>query len=86
MSTVSQQLRAVVCWFWRLPSRALIAAVRVYQLALSPILGRYCRFQPTCSAYFIEAVRKYGAIRGACRGIWRICRCNPWNRGGYDPP
>ena len=73
-------------WIWRLPSHALIGGVRLYQLLLSPILGRHCRFQPTCSAYFIEAVRKHGAIRGVVRGIWRICRCHPWSAGGWDPP
>lgn len=64
----------------------LIGAVYVYRWTLSPILGRQCRFHPTCSMYFIGAVRKYGAIRGAIRGLLRICRCHPWNPGGYDPP
>ncbi|MBX3415015.1 MAG: membrane protein insertion efficiency factor YidD [Pirellulales bacterium] len=64
----------------------LIALVRCYQVALSPLLGANCRFQPTCSAYFIEAVRKYGALRGGFRGILRICRCHPFHPGGYDPP
>jgi len=49
-------------------------------------LGRRCRFEHSCSAYFIESVRKYGAMRGTARGIWRLCRCNPWNPGGDDPP
>jgi putative membrane protein insertion efficiency factor len=75
-------LRAII----HVPAWILIGVVRVYQHTLSPILGRHCRFHPSCSAYFIGAVRKYGALRGVCRGIWRICRCNPWNRGGYDPP
>jgi uncharacterized protein len=70
----------------KVPALLLIGLVRVYQWAISPMLGQRCRFEPSCSAYFIEAVRKYGAIRGACRGIWRICRCHPWNPGGYDPP
>ena len=70
----------------RIPAWTLIALVRLYQYALSPIFGRHCRFDPSCSAYFIEAVRKYGAVGGTWRGIWRICRCNPWSRGGYDPP
>lgn len=70
----------------RLPSLLLIALVRVYQWTLSPLLGQHCRFQPTCSAYFIDAVRKYGAIRGSLKGIWRICRCHPFHPGGYDPP
>jgi uncharacterized protein len=67
-------------------ARLLIILVRIYQWTLSPMLGQHCRFEPSCSRYFIEAVEKYGAVRGACRGIWRICRCNPWNPGGYDPP
>jgi len=73
-------------WIWNLPSHALIGAARLYQLLLSPWLGRHCRFEPTCSAYFIEAVRKHGAVRGAARGVWRICRCHPWSSGGWDPP
>jgi uncharacterized protein len=70
----------------RLPALAIIACVRLYQLTLSPIFGRRCRFQPTCSNYMIQAVEKYGAIRGLIKGIWRILRCNPFCRGGYDPP
>jgi putative membrane protein insertion efficiency factor len=73
-------------WLRRLPARTLIALVRLYQLTLSPILGRQCRFVPTCSRYFIEAVEKYGAVRGSLKGAWRICRCNPLCKGGYDPP
>jgi putative membrane protein insertion efficiency factor len=69
-----------------LPASALIAMVRGYQYLLSPLLGRRCRFQPTCSNYFIEAVGKYGAISGALRGAWRICRCHPFHPGGWDPP
>ena len=70
----------------RLPGQLLIALVRVYQWTLSPLIGRQCRFQPTCSNYFIGAVEKYGAIRGSLKGIWRICRCNPFCQGGDDPP
>jgi len=70
----------------RLPALVIIAGVRLYQLTLSPIFGRQCRFRPTCSNYMIEAVEKYGAIRGTIKGLWRILRCNPFCRGGYDPP
>lgn len=70
----------------RLPARTLILLVRGYQLFLSPLIGQHCRFTPSCSQYFIEAVQKYGAIRGTARGLWRICRCQPFCRGGYDPP
>ncbi len=70
----------------RLPSLVLIGLTRGYQLLVSPLLGRHCRFEPTCSQYFIEAVRKYGALRGAWRGVLRILRCHPWHPGGDDPP
>lgn len=78
--------RTVLAWLVSFPASLLIFTVRLYQIFLSPIFGRQCRFYPTCSAYFIESVRRYGAIRGSLRGVWRICRCNPWNPGGYDPP
>jgi putative membrane protein insertion efficiency factor len=75
---------------WRhvvaVPRWTLIALVKCYQYGLSPWLGPRCRYQPTCSQYFIEAVRKYGAVRGAWRGLRRICRCHPWGGSGYDPP
>jgi putative membrane protein insertion efficiency factor len=71
---------------WRLPRWLLVGAIRVYQWTLSPLVGRQCRFQPTCSQYFIEAVTKYGAIRGSAKGLLRICRCHPFHPGGYDPP
>jgi putative membrane protein insertion efficiency factor len=64
----------------------LIAGVRFYQVCLRPILPSVCRFQPSCSEYFILAVRKYGPLRGAWKGTGRICRCHPFARGGYDPP
>lgn len=60
--------------------------IRGYQRFLSPLLGPTCRFQPTCSVYFLESVRAHGALRGSLRGLRRICRCHPWNRGGWDPP
>jgi len=71
---------------WQLPAMLLIAATRVYQWTLSPLIGRHCRFQPSCSAYFIASVRKFGAVRGGWRGVRRICRCHPFHEGGYDPP
>lgn len=69
-----------------LVSLTLILLVRLYQLAISPWLGRNCRFTPSCSNYFIQAVRKHGALRGTWRGVCRICRCHPLHPGGYDPP
>lgn len=67
-------------------SLGLIGLVRVYQVTLGPILGGRCRFQPSCSYYFIGAVKKHGPIRGAWKGLLRICRCHPFHPGGYDPP
>jgi putative membrane protein insertion efficiency factor len=71
---------------WHLPRRTLVGLVRIYQWTLSPLVGQRCRFEPTCSAYFIRAVQKYGAIRGTLRGLARIARCHPFHPGGYDPP
>jgi putative membrane protein insertion efficiency factor len=64
----------------------LVGLVAAYKVAISPWLGRHCRFEPTCSAYFRQAVEKHGAIRGTIKGLLRICRCHPWHPGGYDPP
>ncbi len=69
-----------------LAARFLVTLARVYQASLSPYLGGQCRFVPTCSQYLIEAVLAYGAWRGACKGLWRILRCNPLGKGRYDPP
>lgn len=70
----------------RAVSAVLIAPIRVYQKTLSPLLGPVCRFYPSCSNYTIEAIRKYGPVRGLWKGIRRVSRCHPWNPGGYDPP
>jgi putative membrane protein insertion efficiency factor len=70
----------------QLPSLGTIALVRLYQHTLSPLIGRQCRFHPTCSNYMIGAVEKHGAMRGTWYGIRRISRCHPWNAGGIDPP
>ena len=63
----------------------LIALIRGYQLVISPMLPPSCRFTPTCSAYTLEAVRRYGALRGAYMGVRRLLRCHPFHPGGYDP-
>lgn len=63
----------------------MISLVRAYQIGISPYLGGHCRYRPTCSQYFIEAVEKYGALKGSWLGIRRILRCHPGRPGGYDP-
>jgi putative membrane protein insertion efficiency factor len=73
-------------WLRFLFTTVLIGGVRLYQVILRPILPPLCRFHPSCSEYFILAVQKYGPLSGACRGVGRLCRCNPWHPGGYDPP
>jgi putative membrane protein insertion efficiency factor len=71
---------------YHVPAWILIGLVRLYKLFLSPLIGQHCRFHPTCSTYFIESVKKYGALRGSIRGVLRILRCHPFHPGGYDPP
>ncbi len=65
--------------------RWLIYFIRLYQRFVSPMLPPVCRFHPTCSEYTVEALREYGLFRGGLLGIYRILRCNPFSRGGYDP-
>lgn len=75
------------------PALAAIFVIRVYQKTISPdhsffkFLKPYgfCRFQPTCSQYAIDSLEKYGFFVGGLKALWRILRCNPWNKGGHDP-
>ena len=59
--------------------------IRAYQICISPLFPSCCRFTPTCSAYALEAIKKYGAAKGLFLSIKRICKCNPFHKGGYDP-
>jgi len=63
----------------------LVALVRAYRYAVSPLLGPSCRFHPSCSEYAIEALERHGALCGAWLSMRRILRCHPWHPGGYDP-
>lgn len=67
------------------PKRALMALVRGYRLAVSPWLGSSCRFEPSCSAYALEALQRHGATAGTCLSAYRILRCNPLCAAGHDP-
>lgn len=69
----------------KLVSELLILPVRFYQLCISPMLPRSCRFTPTCSQYAVEALRKHGPLKGSWLAIRRILRCHPWGGSGYDP-
>ncbi len=74
---------ALVRWLITL---IVLVPVRFYQLIIGPLLPNVCRYHPSCSEYFIEAVHKHGPVRGSMKGIGRLCRCHPWSAGGYDPP
>lgn len=68
-----------------IPSKIVIAFVRFYQGAISPYFPSACRYQPTCSEYMVQAVRKYGAFKGGWMGLKRLSSCHPWGGSGYDP-
>jgi uncharacterized protein len=68
-----------------LATRFLTAPIRLYQRTISPALPRRCKYEPTCSAYAAEALRRHGALRGLALAAWRLLRCNPFSHGGYDP-
>jgi putative membrane protein insertion efficiency factor len=66
------------------PSRVIVAVIRAYRSVVSPMLGRHCRYHPTCSAYAIEAIDIHGLARGGLLALRRIARCHPWAAGGID--
>jgi putative membrane protein insertion efficiency factor len=63
----------------------IVLPVRLYQRVVSPALPQRCKYHPTCSAYAVQAVRRYGILRGLALAGWRLLRCNPWSHGGLDP-
>jgi uncharacterized protein len=71
--------------FSRVARAAAVAPIALYQRVISPAIPRRCKYEPTCSRYAVEAIRKYGILRGAVLAAWRLLRCNPWSYGGYDP-
>ncbi len=68
----------------RLPTAVALALLRIYQVAVSPILPVRCKYHPTCSAYAVEAIRSFGILKGSVLAGWRLLRCNPWCVGGID--
>lgn len=68
-----------------LAARPILIAIQAYRLTLSALIGRQCRFVPTCSEYAADAVRSHGALRGSWLALKRIGRCHPWGGSGYDP-
>ena len=73
-------------WLTAFPAKVVVGMVRLYQLTLSHLLGRQCRFYPSCSNYCMQAVRKYGVVSGLIRSVTRVLKCHPFHPGGYDPP
>jgi len=68
-----------------LPRLVALAPILLYQRVISPALPRRCKYEPTCSRYAVQAIRRYGVLRGLVLAGWRLLRCNPWSYGGYDP-
>ncbi|MBL4593219.1 MAG: membrane protein insertion efficiency factor YidD [Flavobacteriales bacterium] len=66
-------------------SKIFVIIIRIYQLSISPILGQNCRYTPSCSQYSIEAINKYGPLKGGWLSLKRIFSCHPWGRHGHDP-
>jgi uncharacterized protein len=65
--------------------RIAVLPIRAYQLLFSPMVGQRCKYYPSCSEYAVQAVQRYGILRGLVLAGWRLLRCNPWSRGGFDP-
>lgn len=78
-------LIALKNYFIKFLREIFILPIKLYQITLSPFLGRSCKYLPTCSNYGVEAIRKKGIIKGFFLIGWRILRCNPWSKGGFDP-
>jgi uncharacterized protein len=78
-------MRHLLAVLLRLPQTVLITLVKGYRLLLSPSLGSGCRFEPTCSAYSLQALEQYGAAAGSYLTLRRLMRCHPWCDGGFDP-
>lgn len=78
-------LEPLIGWLRGLPKQGMLLGIRVYQVGISPLLGPSCRYYPTCSQYALEAIEKYGALKGGWLAVRRILRCHPFRPGGYDP-
>jgi putative membrane protein insertion efficiency factor len=64
----------------------VLAPIRLYARFISPALPPRCRYYPSCSAYAVGSIERFGILRGLVLAVWRVLRCNPWSHGGYDPP
>ena len=78
-------LKEAYKFFIKLLAVPFILLIKIYQLLISPLFPSTCRYNPTCSHYTLEALKKYGLLKGGWLGIKRISRCHPWGGSGYDP-
>jgi putative membrane protein insertion efficiency factor len=69
----------------RVVRRVITAPIRLYQRLVSPAMAPRCKYEPSCSRYAVQAIERYGILRGSVLAAWRLLRCNPWSHGGYDP-
>jgi hypothetical protein len=65
--------------------RLAVTPIGLYQLVISPMVGQRCKYYPSCSEYAVQAIRRFGILRGLVLAAWRLLRCNPWSHGGFDP-
>lgn len=65
--------------------KIFLSLLKIYQKIISPLFPPSCRYYPTCSEYSVQAIKKHGVLKGLIKSIWRILRCNPFSKGGYDP-
>lgn len=85
-SAVLKVLTLTLRFLARLLKSMVLFLIKFYQKFLSPLFPPVCRFKPTCSVYAVQAIEKYGVFKGGFLALWRIIRCNPFSKGGYDPP
>jgi putative membrane protein insertion efficiency factor len=82
---IDLDIKQIIMQLLKILAVPFILLIKVYQLFISPLFPSSCRYTPTCSHYTVEALKKYGVIKGSWLGIKRISRCHPWGGSGYDP-
>lgn len=80
-----QSADGLAAWLGKVAAWVATRPIRFYQLAISPWLPGSCRYLPTCSEYAVAALRTHGLVKGGMLALWRLLRCHPWAKGGYDP-
>ena len=83
---IAKAFETMLRWPERLMIGLIVVVIWLYQRTISPLFGNVCRFEPSCSRYMVQSLRKYGLFQGLAKGLRRLSRCHPWDPGGYDPP